>query len=318
MPVTGPAAHTGARAVLMTGAGGGIGARAALALLRDPHRHLVVAGRGDIGAVAAGLAADSGNRQVHPVRLDLASLAAVRDCADVVRTLLESGSVPPLQGIVTAAGVQNSGTHRATDDGIELTFGVNVIGHYLLLRLVAERLRAPARVVLVTGAAHGGTVRCRFGTVLGPRWRSPSALAEPGTGARARGWAAGQVAYATSMLALVYLAHELARRAPDGIDVYSFDPGLVPGTGIGAGHGRAVRTAWQALAPVLRRLPRAVDAPVAGAALAAACVGPKPTAEVGAYLYRGRAASSAPASYRMEREGDLWSVAARLVGLPER
>ena len=43
-----------------------------------------------------------------------------------------------------------------TDDGLELQFGANHIGHYYLTTLLLDKLQAsaPARVVCLSSAAH--------------------------------------------------------------------------------------------------------------------------------------------------------------------
>ena len=44
------------------------------------------------------------------------------------------------------------------------------------------------------------------------------------------------IAYSNSKLAILYYAHELQRRAPSGVDVVVFEPGFMPGTGLGREH----------------------------------------------------------------------------------
>ncbi|MCW2897047.1 MAG: short-chain dehydrogenase, partial [Actinomycetia bacterium] len=49
----------------------------------------------------------------------------------------------------------------------------------------------------------------------------------------------------------LYYAHELQRRVPDGIHVTVFEPGFMPGTGLGRQHGPGV----QRMGRGLQRLP---------------------------------------------------------------
>ena len=135
-----------------------------------------------------------------------------------------------------------------TADGFETTFGVNVLAHYLLVRLLWDRFTAPARIVLTTSDAHFGDFRHNLGLVPAPQWTDVNRLAHPNL-------QKGRGAYATSKLAVIYLVHELARRLPAGIDAYSFTPGLTPGTGLVRDEGALGRLIWTRVFPLLQALP---------------------------------------------------------------
>jgi NAD(P)-dependent dehydrogenase (short-subunit alcohol dehydrogenase family) len=299
--------------LLMTGATRGFGRLAAEELLRaHPEQQLVVAARGGQGAaLAADLAARSGNPHVSFVDCDLASLASIRSAVAEVTAGLDAGTLPPLHGVLANAGLQLTSTAQTTADGFELTFGVNVLANVLLLGLLAPRLVAPARIVVVASDVHFGTFRTNMGMVPAPRWTSVAELAAPGPG----GATAGRRAYATSKLGVIYLVHALARRLPAGVDVYSYNPGLVPGTGLARDAGAATRLAFAAVLPALRATPLATSPAQAGALLAAAAAGPRP-AETGSYIDRGRVVPSSNESYNSEREDALWREASRLCDLP--
>jgi NAD(P)-dependent dehydrogenase (short-subunit alcohol dehydrogenase family) len=84
------------------------------------------------------------------VRLDLASLASVRAAVDEIRV-----SCPRLDLLVNNAGVMDIPFERS-EDGVELTFAVNHLGHFALTGLLLERmLDTPrSRVVTVSSVAH--------------------------------------------------------------------------------------------------------------------------------------------------------------------
>ena len=121
--------------ILITGSTDGHGRRVAAELAqrgasvlihgRDPKR--VDAAAHHIGA-EAGLVAD------------LADLGQVRSLAE------EAGQ---LDTLVNNAGVIVP-ERRESADGYELTFAVNYLSHFLLTRLVLEKLREPARIVNVS------------------------------------------------------------------------------------------------------------------------------------------------------------------------
>jgi NAD(P)-dependent dehydrogenase (short-subunit alcohol dehydrogenase family) len=81
--------------------------------------------------------------------LDLASLASVEALAD---TLREEGR--PIGILVNNAGVMTPPTRHTTQDGFELQFGTNFLGHMALTARLLPLLRAGrARVTTVTSSA---------------------------------------------------------------------------------------------------------------------------------------------------------------------
>lgn len=94
---------------------------------------------------AAGIKGD-----VRVEQLDLSSQASVREFAE--------RWAGPLDLLVNNAGVMNPPSYRATEDGHELMFGTNHLGHFALTgRLLPALLAAPApRVVTVASIAHHG------------------------------------------------------------------------------------------------------------------------------------------------------------------
>lgn len=300
--------------VVLTGGTRGIGRAAAEALLRrDGTTRLVVPVRNPSSTdLATELSAATGGGNVLALRCDLADLTAVRAFADDVARRLDTGELPPLRGIACNAGVLTTSATRQTADGFELTFGVNVLSHQLLLRLLADRLAVPATVVLVSSGTHFGTFRHNYGSMPPPLWRDVEELATPGTAPRAASGYAGRQAYVTTKLALVYLVHEWARRLPDGVRVVGYDPGLVTGTDFGRDFGRIARWAYRVLLRPLSVLPLAAGPRTAGQRLAALVGGGLPAAS-GEYVELAKVAPSSPESYDEGRERDLWTVTERLL-----
>lgn len=241
----------------------------------------------------------------------------MRAAAGTIVTQLVSGTLPPLRGFLGNAGVQLSSAATTTADGFETTFGVNVLAHYMLLRLLLDRFASPARIILTSSATHFGDFAHNYGMVPGPRWEDAERLARPRSGPTADTRAEGYTAYATSKLALIYLTHALARRLPPQTDAYSYSPGLVPATGIVRDSGWMSRSLFRTALPILQLVPRVAMSPkVAGTRLAAMfnTTAPGPS---GSYIDRGRATPSSPESYDQDREEALWHTAARWCGLPD-
>lgn len=136
------------------------------------------------------------------IQLDLSSLSSTTRAGNAMAS---AGS--DIRVLVNNAGV---GLGRGiTQDGFEIHFGVNHLGHYLLTDLLAPAMPPGARVVTVTSAAHHNADGVDFEQVRG---RTRSLL----------GWRE----YAVSKLANVLFNRELARRRPE-LSANAVHPGLV-------------------------------------------------------------------------------------------
>lgn len=294
------------RTIVMTGATGGIGKVAALKLLQDaPDAHLVVLARSSASTIAEELSEKSGSPHVSSVTADLASLDSIRAATAALRDELDRDVVPPLTGIVGNAGTQFVDATQTTVDGIETTFAVNVLANHVVIDELREHLTVPGRIVLTTSDTHFGGFAQRLLLVPGPRWDEPIRLATPGAGEKTQTATAGRTAYSTSKLGVIYLVHALARRLPPGIDVFSFNPALVPGTGLARDAGPITRFIFHRILPALTITPIARPASVSGADLAAAAIGPVP-GESGSYINGAHVEPSSSESYNPERENALW------------
>jgi NAD(P)-dependent dehydrogenase (short-subunit alcohol dehydrogenase family) len=193
------------RVFLVTGANSGIGLATAEALGRAGARVHLGCRRAEAAApVAEAIRAAGGSAEVLP--MDLADLASVRAAAD---KLLAAGE--PLHVLVNNAGI--AGQRGATRDGFELAFGVNHLGHFLLTRLLLDRLRAsaPARIVSVASKVHRDARSIDWEAL---RRSTPSLT--------------GMSEYAVSKLANVLFTRELARRLDgSGVTAYALHPGVI-------------------------------------------------------------------------------------------
>jgi NAD(P)-dependent dehydrogenase (short-subunit alcohol dehydrogenase family) len=89
---------------------------------------------------------------VKTLELDLASLPSVRAAAGKVLEWTTS-----VDAVIETAGVMAVPTYQVNDDGLEMTFAVNHLGHFLFTNLLMERLLAAKDggvVVPFTGEAH--------------------------------------------------------------------------------------------------------------------------------------------------------------------
>lgn len=83
--------------------------------------------------------------------LDLSSLKSVRKCAEEI--LDEETRIDLLINNAGVFGVPQG----KTEDGYEITFATNHLGHFLFTLLLLPRIinSAPARIVNVSSAGHG-------------------------------------------------------------------------------------------------------------------------------------------------------------------
>jgi light-dependent protochlorophyllide reductase len=310
--------------VLVTGGNSGIGFECARALARA-GRHVVIASRSRKTSEEAvrTIAAESGADRIEAMDLDLASPASIRALVSEIdaRNL-------PLQSLVCNAGLQFTKGPVLSDQGYELTFAVNHLGHFLLTNLLLSRLasRAPARIVIVSSGVHDparftGMPKANVGTL--------ETLAT--TGGAIPGKFSGPLAYVNSKLCNLWFAYELNRRleakglstGDRPIAVNGFDPGLVPGSGLAREYPAFARAVWNSVMPAMasvitRYVPNVSTAPKSGAALAQLVLEPRLGIR-GARYYPSHTkwyeTPSSDQSYDVGRARELWEASIPMTGL---
>lgn len=208
--MAGPACRSKARldgkTVLITGANTGIGKETALDMAHRGAR-VILACR---DLTRARIAADeirqrSGNGNVVVKRLDLASLQSVRDLAKDIQE-----NEQRLDILINNAGIMMCPEWK-TEDGFEMQFGVNHLGHFLLTNSLLDLLKksAPSRIVTVSSLAHERG-RIHFDDINLEKGYNP------------------YKSYRQSKLANVLFSRELAARLKGtGVTTYSLHPGAI-------------------------------------------------------------------------------------------
>jgi NAD(P)-dependent dehydrogenase (short-subunit alcohol dehydrogenase family) len=240
---------------VITGANSGIGFDAALQLA-IAGAQVILACRSESKGIAAAakIQAAAPGALVKFEKLDLASLASVRDFAQ--RYKAEHGT---LDLLINNAGLMALPTRQVTEDGFEMQLGVNFLGHFALTALLLPALmkaKAP-RVVQLSSIAHKSG-----------RINLTDLQAERGY----KAW----VVYQQSKLAMLMFALELQRRSDAGgwgILSVAAHPGIATtelmanGPGTSGPMGWAMRAAcgapsagrserlWRASAGAARRMP---------------------------------------------------------------
>lgn len=270
------------QAIVVTGANVGIGFETARALAAHGAR-VSLACRNDTKAAAAAdrIRELHPDARVEPRHLDLASLAGVRRFAEELDDEV-------LDVLVCNAGLFGGGYHE-TEDGFERTVGVSHIGHFLLVRLLLDRLRAGngGRVVMVSSESHRTPRKLDFSKL-------------PLTGDTYSDF----VAYGQAKLCNVLFAKELQRRyGPQGVTAFSLHPGNLIATSIGR-NSLLAKVVIQLVRPFTKSLAQ-------GAATTVLCAAHPGVADLGGSYF----SNCAPT--RSSRESDDPEVAKRLWELSE-
>lgn len=136
--------------VLVTGANSGTG-KATAAALADKGATVVMLCRSEErGKQALDELMQTPGRNLSLMQCDLSSMASIRDFAARFHA-----QYARLDVLVNNAGVITP-SRQETQDGLELQFGVNHIGHFLLTLLLLDRLSKSdaGRIVVVGSGAH--------------------------------------------------------------------------------------------------------------------------------------------------------------------
>jgi NAD(P)-dependent dehydrogenase (short-subunit alcohol dehydrogenase family) len=245
------------KTIIITGGNTGLGFEAAQVIASASHEwHVIIAARSQHrGNEAANeLIRITGNANISAMVLDLSSSSSIHHFVEQ----FSKAGLPPLHVIVCNAGAQFVQGTQMTADGFEATFGVNHLGHFMLVRLLLNHLQENGRIVVVSSDTHDFSKKTGMPA---PRYASPAILADPVESDRLLGnlsdLAKGQVRYTTSKLCNLYFAYELSRQIQQSkrsISVAAFNPGMMPGKGsaLTRDYSPLLRFMWNNIMPLMR------------------------------------------------------------------
>ncbi|XP_059470632.1 retinol dehydrogenase 12-like [Neocloeon triangulifer] len=139
------------KTAVITGANTGIGYETAKDFVKRGAKVIMANRNVELSEKAAmKLREEVPNCDVRVVQLNLASLNSVKKCAE---ELLKSE--PKINLLINNAGVMMC-PYLTTEDGFEMQFQTNHLGHFLFTSLLLPRIKesAPARIVNVSSTAH--------------------------------------------------------------------------------------------------------------------------------------------------------------------
>jgi len=193
--------------ILITGGNAGIGKATAEALAALGNTVIIACrkiSQGDL--VAKEITKTTANSEVFSIQCDLSSFDSIRACSETFKDQFGK-----LDILINNAGTITD-TLQFTQDGFELQFGVNHLGHFLLTNELLPLLHTSQdpRIINVSSNAHyKGKINLNtFRGEIGHKKYK------------------GMAAYSQSKLANVLFTKELARRYPS-ICSHSLHPGVV-------------------------------------------------------------------------------------------
>jgi NAD(P)-dependent dehydrogenase (short-subunit alcohol dehydrogenase family) len=274
---------------IVTGANSGIGKATALGLARMGATVVMICRDQTRGEEAQKeIKTISGNEAIDLILADMASQASIRQLAENIQQ-----HYPQLHVLINNAGAVNL-KRRETSDGFEATFAVNYLAPFLLTNLLLEKLKAsaPARIVNVSSESH------QAGYINMDDLQSEQHYKF-------------MRAYGQSKLALVLFTYELARRLQGtGVTANCLHPGFVA-TNIGQnGIGSVGRSIVKLIFSRLGISPE--EGAKTSLYLASS---PEIEGVTGKYFAKSIPVRSAPISYDVTLQRQLWVESAKLVNL---
>jgi NAD(P)-dependent dehydrogenase (short-subunit alcohol dehydrogenase family) len=277
------------RVCLITGATSGIGKATAMGLANMGAGVVMVGrdrGRGE--AALAEIEEGSPNASVELMLADLSSQEEIHRLADEFKE-----AYPRLDVLINNAGVIRS-KRVTTADGLEMTFAVNHLAHFLLTNLLLDVLKAnaPSRIINVaSGEQRNGTID--FDDLQGEKEYKTAK------------------AYGQSKLANVLFTYELSRRLQGtGVSVNCLHPGAGVRTNLGSGVSGVFGFTVRALTPLWKSREKGAETSIYLAS----------SSEVeglsGGYFVKKAEARSSDASYDERLARRLWEVSADLTKVP--
>jgi len=277
---------------VLTGTTSGIGRAAAFQLGSISAQLILLSRNASKGReIAAKINSSLGLEKALFIQTDLSKLSEARNAADQIKK-----SCQRIDVLINNAGARFNDFNK-NDDGIELTFATNHLGHFLLTHLLADHLgkSAGARIITVASDAHCG-YSADFDYVKGA------------------GDYDRKAAYGRSKLANILFTYELARRlAGTRTTANALHPGGVA-TGLGRNNGMISwlkHIAYYAMKRQLLSPARAAEA-ITYLALSDEVQG-----VTGKYFSGKKEIRSSAASYDQRAGRKLWEVSLQLCGIDE-
>lgn len=145
--------------IVITGASGGLGIAIAQQVTSRPelakYYGLYLVRDETCASPLHQVLAGSPTFQRQILSMDLTQMDSIRQTAERINSDVSAGTIPPIQVLILNAGYQNLSKQTWGSDGLDPTFTVNYLGHWLLVLLLLKSLdRECARIVVVGSQVH--------------------------------------------------------------------------------------------------------------------------------------------------------------------
>lgn len=234
------------KAYIITGPTSGIGYKTALALAKQGT--VVLVGRNPVKLDEVEKTIKSNGGEAATVICDVSDLTSVKKAANEILGLgLQIGGLLNNAGIMTQKILRNA-------QGLDMTFATNYLGAFALTEALVPHLEDGTNIVFIGSAIEDPERRpAKMMGMKGGRYISAEASAN-GKWKEGGSKMAGIDAYATSKQCVLVAAMVLARETPR-LHFNVAEPGITPGTGLGAGGNRFVHWIMGGMMRMMMLLP---------------------------------------------------------------
>jgi len=299
------------KSFIVTGANTGLGYSCAKNIASENKLHHVILACRDkekAQKAVAKMISETGNPNISFLHLDLSSFQSVREFSN----LFIQKKYPPLKGIVCNAGLAGEDTVSFTTDGIETTFQVNCLGHFLMVHLLIKHLDPPSRILMVSSELHrnDGPMKAFL-----PNYTNAKDLAHPDVN-RANIKGSGQIRYSTSKLCMLLYTHAFCEKfiskGIKHITINAYNPGLMPDTGLGGLNKKLFRKFFLKYILPLFIKDEMGTPQKSGKILADLILSEKYEGVTGKYFDRAKNTEPSKESFDKNKMEDLWNTSIEL------
>ena len=282
--------------VIITGASSGLGLETAKKIAKDENYRIILACRNLEKAekVKEEIEQETNNHNIEVMQIDTSLKSSVNNFVDTYLAKYNSVDV-----LINNAGISPMRENGMTEEGFEIVFATNYLGHFLLTMRLLEYMAKDARIINITSDMHNPPG--------GISWQGTPYLAYEAKDDRRR--------YSYSKLCLIYFTHTLNEKLKEQgshILVNSFNPGYMGDTNFSGAHADKARSFM-----IKTTMPdRYGELATSSTALASVATSSEFKDITNAYFDRSTSVKeSSPLSYNKENADELFKNSLKYAGL---